>query len=409
MSDPMRLRELLLSRRPGFTLPRPFYQDPDIYLADMEAIFHRQWLFVAATCEIREPGQYVTVSIGDTPIIVLRGRDGEIRAWFNTCRHRGSKILEAPRGQASAVICPYHQWTYRLTGELAHARHMPDDFDRTQFGLRPVHVRTVAGTIYVCLADDPPDFAPYAAAMEAQLAPHHLERAKLALEVDLVEQGNWKLVMENSRECYHCATEHRELMRTFLDIYDFADPQASLPIREHWARWREAGLPWEIAEGPDHRATQLPLMHGAQSITSDGKLACGKQLGLAPPDTYGSLRWVHYPSTFNHALRDYAVLIRMLPLGPQQTLVTTKFLVAEDAVEGEDYDLAHLTHVWNVTNDEDRRLVERNQLGVNSAGYRPGPYSPALEAGIIKFADWYCARMRDYLGVSAASERARAG
>ena len=156
-----------------------------------------------------------------------------------------------------------------------------------------------------------------------------------------------------------------------------------------------------MAEGPDFRAARLPLTNGARSMTLDGELAVRKPLGHGPTDSFGSLRWVHYPSTFNHALGDYAVLIRMLPLGPQETLVTTKFLVAREAVEGVDYDIDRLTRVWSVTNDEDKALVERNQAGVNSIGYRPGPYSPSLEAGIIKFADWYCAAMQAHLEARA--------
>ena len=394
MSDSATLAQALRSRRPGFSLPRRFYTDPEIFRAELQAIFYGQWLFAAAECEVREAGDYVTLSIGDTPIVVLRDQQGAVRGYFNTCRHRGSKILEDRRGRVRSLVCPYHLWTYRLSGELAHTRYMPEDFSPAEFPLRPVHVRCVGGTIYVCLADEPPDFAPYAEAMQVQLEPHRLQGAKLALEVDLVAQGNWKLVMENSRECYHCASGHRELMRSLLDIYDFADPAEQVAIQAHWRAWSDAGLPSGVAEGPDFRAAQLPLTNGARSITMDGRLAVAKPLGQAPDDTYGSLRWVHYPSTFNHALRDYAVLIRMLPLAPQQTLVTTKFLVAAEAVEGVDYDLAHLTEVWNVTNEQDRALIERNQAGVNSIGYRPGPYSPALEAGIVKFVDWYCERMQ---------------
>ncbi len=255
-----------------------------------------------------------------------------------------------------------------------------------------MHLREVAGTVYVCLADTPPDFAAYAEAIGRQLAPHGLANAKVAAEVDLVEHGNWKLVMENSRECYHCATGHRELMRSLLDIYDFSDPAAMAPISAYWADWDRAGLPSGVEDGPDFRAARLPFVNAARSITVDGGLAVRKPLGIGPPDSFGSLRWVHYPTTFNHALGDFAVLIRMLPLGPQETLVTTKFLVARDAVEGVDYDVGRLTHVWNVTNAEDKAFVERNQAGINSIGYAPGPYSPALEAGVIKFVDWYLRR-----------------
>ncbi len=398
MDPRARLAELLRARQRGFSLPQDFYNDPAIHEADLEAIFHRHWLFAAASCELAGPGAFVTLTIGRSPILLLRDEQGELRGFFNTCRHRGARIVDAPRGTLRALICPYHNWTYRLSGELAHTRYMPADFDRADFPLRLVHVREVGGTVYVCLAETPPDFSPYAEAVGRQLAPHGLADAKIAAEFDLIEYGNWKLVMENSRECYHCATGHRDLMRSLLDIYDFANPENAEAIGAYWASWDRAGLPSGVAEGPDFRAARLPLTNGARSMTLDGELAVRKPLGHGPLDSHGSLRWVHYPTTFNHALGDFAVLIRMLPLGPQETRVTTKFLVARDAVEGIDYDIGHLTHVWNVTNDEDKALVERNQAGVNSIGYRPGPYSPDLEAGIIKFVEWYCAAMRTYLG-----------
>ncbi len=385
---------------PGFSLPRPFYSDPAIYAADLDAIFHRHWLFAAATCELREPGDVVTFSVGPSSILVLRDQHGELRGYFNTCRHRGARLVDAACGRMRALTCPYHRWTYELSGELTYAAYMPDDFDRSQFPLRPVHVREAGGTVYVCLADQPPDFTPYAAAIESHLAPHALRDAKLAFEVDIVERGNWKLTMENSRECYHCATGHRDLMRSLLDIYDFANPANAASIVAYWRACEEAGLPSGVAEGADYRAARLPLTHGAQSITMDGRRAVRLPLGIEPDGAYGSLRWVHYPSTFNHALGDYAVLIRMLPLGPQETLLTSKFLVARDAVEGVDYDLDHLTQVWTTTNAEDRALVERNQAGVNSFGYQPGPYSPALEAGVTKFVDWYCGALRAYCAES---------
>jgi phenylpropionate dioxygenase-like ring-hydroxylating dioxygenase large terminal subunit len=392
-----RLREMLLNRPPGHGLPGAFYTDPEIYALDLAAIFERQWIFVCASCELRKPGSFVTVTIARSPIVVLRDRDGLIRAFFNTCRHRGSRLCDAERGHAPALICPYHRWTYRLDGTLAHAKHMPPDFDVSAFPLLPVHVREVGGTVYVSLADNPPDFAPYAAALAAPLAPHRLETGKLAFEADLVEQGNWKMVMENSRECYHCATGHGELMRTFLDIYDFANPGEAAAIQAYWRKWEDAGYDARIAEGPHFRAARLPLTGSAQSITLDGRPAVSRPLGDAPPDAFGSLRWVHYPSTFNHCLNDYTVLVRMLPLGPEETLVTTKWLVDAEAVEGRDYDLDTLTKVWTITNDQDKALVERNQIGVRSRGYRPGPYSPSLEAGVLKFVDWYSDRMIEHL------------
>ena len=394
---PTDLAQLLHTRKPNHSLPGRFYTDPDAFQLDLEAVFYKQWLFAGCTSEVENPGQYLTLEIGPTSVIVARGNDGELRGFHNTCRHRGFRLCENERGQAKSFVCPYHRWTYRLDGSLAYTPYMPDDFDRATHGLRPVHVRAMSGQIFVSLADTPPDFSHYAELVTPMLAPHGLEHARVAHRDRMVVHGNWKLMMENSRECYHCATQHRDLMRTFLDIYDWSDPAAATEIRAFHERCEAAGLLCAIAEGPEFRASRLPFTHGAISITMDGKPAVARLLGRVPHNDIGSLRWVHYPTVFNHALGDYAVMIQMLPLDPQRTAVTTTWLVNPEAVEGRDYDLENLTRVWLTTNAEDGALVERNQRGVNSAGYLPGPYSPALEAGVIKFVDWYCEQVGHHL------------
>jgi Rieske 2Fe-2S family protein len=394
------MRELLRTRARHYSLPQPFYADPGFFELDLQAIFYRRWLFAGAACEIPQPGSFFTVQIGPTSIIVVRDRTDTIRAYFNTCRHRGSRICVAEKGRVGAFVCPYHQWTYDLTGALRHAGRMHEGFSIEGIGLRPVHVRTVAGSIYICLADEPPDFAPFEAALGPMLAPHDLANAKLAHEAHIVERGNWKLVMENSRECYHCRSSHPELMRTFLETYNFQDPRTDPAISSFVARCNAAGLPSDGRSGDDFRITRMPLARNAASITMDGKEAVARPLGGIAEPNIGSLRWVHFPTTFNHALRDYAILVRMLPIGPEETLVTAKWLVHRDAEEGRDYKTPHLTETWSKTNDQDRILVERNQQGVNSFGYVPGPYSQETEAGVINFVEWYCGEMGRYLAAN---------
>ena len=392
------IMHLLRTRPREHSLPQPFYIDADVFKMDMEAVWHREWLCVGAECEVAAPGQYITMDVGTSSVIVVRDNDGALQAFHNTCRHRGSRLLDDACGTTKGLVCPYHRWTYRLDGSLAWAAYMPETFDKGAHGLLPVHVRAVGGTLYVSLADDPPDFAPFAREMEELLRPHALQTAKVALEERIVVQGNWKLMMENSRECYHCAAEHRELMRTFLDIYDFRNPRDNDTIRAFWGRMERDGIPCQVAEGPEYRATRLPFTNGAVSTTPDGQPAVARLLGHVPHNDVGSLRWVHYPSVFNHALGDYAVMVRMLPLTPTTTEVCTKWLVDAEAVEGRDYELERLRNIWSLTNDEDAALVARNQAGVNSMAYRPGPYSPDLEAGVIKFVDWYCGKLARHLG-----------
>ena len=387
------VRELLATRREFFSLPQAFYTDAELFNLDLEAIFYKRWIFAGVECEIANPGDYFTLSIGPTPIVVLRDQSGAVRAFFNTCRHRGSKICLAEKGAVRRLVCPYHQWTYDLTGQLVATGKMGEGFDRGQYPLRAVNVRTAGGTIYICLSDQPPDFDAYGSSIEPYLAPHDLGHAKLAHETHVVVKGNWKLVMENSRECFHCPARHHELMQTFLHDYNFEEPGNDDVVTAFWEKCSSFGLVSENREGKDFRIIRLPLRKGALSSTMDGKPAVTRVLGTMPTNDAGSVRWVHFPSTFNHAFADYAILVRMLPLGPQQTLFTTKWLVHREAEAGRDYDVDTLVQVWSTTNDQDKALVERNQEGVNSAGYAPGPYSQHAEQGVIRFVEWYCATL----------------
>ena len=382
--------ELLSARRKFFSLPQEFYTDPELYKLDLAAIFHRRWIFAGVECEIPDPGNYFTLAIGPTPILVLRDQTGAIQAFFNTCRHRGSKICLAEKGALRRLVCPYHQWTYDLTGQLVATGRMHEGFERGEYALRRINVRTTGGTIYICLASEPPDFDVYGPLIDPYLAPHDLGNAKLAHETHVVLKGNWKLVMENSRECFHCPARHHELMQTFLHDYNFEEPGNDQIVNSFWERCSSLGLFSENKEGDDFRIIRLPLRKGAVSSTMDGKSAVSRVLGTMPTNDAGSVRWVHFPSTFNHAFADYAVLVRMLPLGPQETQFTTKWLVHRDAEPGRDYDLETLVRVWSTTNDQDKVLVERNQEGVNSVGYTPGPYSQHAEQGVIRFVEWYC-------------------
>ena len=396
------MRAELRSRRRGRTLSRPFYVDPSFYALDLEQIWYREWLFAGHDCELLKPGDYFTLQVGDYPIIVTRARDGAIRALHNSCRHRGSRVCSAERGSATRFVCPYHNWSYELDGRLLFARDMGPDFDRKQFGLKAVHCESAAGYIWICLAEQAPDFAAFRARAEPYLAPHDLTLAKVAVHTTIVEEGNWKLVWENNRECYHCLPNHPELCRTYPEAPTITGVENVIKdpaIFEHWRRCEAIGLPshFEISADGQYRVTRSPLLRDAVSYTMSGQAAVKRPLSdkISEP-SIGTMMMFHYPSTWDHMLGDHATTFRVLPLGPMRTQVTTKWLVHRDAVEGVDYDVDELTLVWNATNEQDRRIVEENQRGICSPVFEPGPYSPVHEGGVMQFVEWYC----------AASERA---
>lgn len=157
------LSRLLATRKVGYALERPFYTNPGIFEADLETISYRDWLFAIPACELEKPGSYVTHKVGAYRVILVRGQDGTIRAFHNSCRHRGSIICKGAKGNVPKLVCPYHQWTYELDGRLFWARDMGPGFDAKAHGLKPVHCREVAVLVYICLAEAPADMERMAA------------------------------------------------------------------------------------------------------------------------------------------------------------------------------------------------------------------------------------------------------
>src|SRR5262245_54639229 len=210
----LRLNDLIARRRPGFSQPRPFYTDERVFRRDLERVFGRSWLFAGHTCQVREPGDYFLFDVGGDSLIVVRGDDGRVRALFNTCRHRGSRICTAPSGRVGRFVCPYHQWAYARDGRLAGARWMGSGFDPSEYPLASAEVRVAAGLIFVCLAETPPEFEPVGRAIEHQLRPHGLDRARVCHVERYTVRANWKMLFENHRECYHCSVSHPEFCKT---------------------------------------------------------------------------------------------------------------------------------------------------------------------------------------------------
>jgi glycine betaine catabolism A len=393
-----KIRSLLETRRPKHTLPQDFYLDPGVFAFDLAVIYQQNWILVGFEVEVPEPGSYLAFPIGQSPVLVVRGQDGALRGFYNSCRHRGAQICETGRGAQSWLICPYHQWTYGLDGKLANAPRMGSELDHAELGLRPIHVETVAGSIYVCLAEQPPAFGGFRDQVAPLLAPHKLANAKLAFESTLTIRANWKLVMENARECYHCAARHPELAVTYpvqgSRAVQFGDVQR---FKRFCTRMADAGLQVGPVDGPWWHAMRFPLNDGAVTLSMDGQLSCTRLMCDAANGDIGTVGWTLEPHCFAHVTSDSAFMFSAMPTAPQETVVTSKWLVHKDAVEGVDYRVDTLTELWTKTNEQDRDLCEANQRGVNSLGYLPGPYSEDVEVSVMRFVDWYCGEANDYL------------
>jgi Rieske 2Fe-2S family protein len=401
-------QELVRAYVPGHALPRALYQGGDLYEAEIRTIFLRSWLCVAHQSQIPKSGDYLLFEMAGESVIVVRGKDGAVNALLNVCRHRGSRICDEPAGHEARLVCRYHGWTYGLDGSLRAAAHMPASLDRSTLGLRRLHVRLLAGLVFINFAEEPPAFTEIERDLAAPLAPYGLERAKVAQRRNYPLTANWKLAVENYCECYHCGPAHPEYsvaharavpVEQFETELDAVMKRASeVGLTQHVVRrsWLDSGV-----LGTDRGFDRYPLLRGHQTGSRDGR-PVAPLLGTIRGYDGGTTDLHLGPMTFGLAYSDHVVLYRFTPRAPRLTDCEITWLVRDDAVEGKDYDLANLTWLWDVTTIADKRIIERNQAGVDSRFYVPGPLS-AMEDFTQRFLNWYVAALRDAADVAQAT------
>ena len=234
------IEQLLEQYRSGWSLEQPFYTDAKIFESEWKHIWKKYWLFAGTTAAIPKAGDYFTYQVHKDSIVIIRGNKGEVYAHYNTCRHRGSLISLEEKGNTPKLICPYHQWVYDKDGSLLKSRLMPDDFDRSLFGLHSVHVQVIEGFIFISLAKYPPDFRKVIKDYAPFLKPYQVDKAKVAYTKRYELRTNWKLVAENFRECYHCGPAHPEYCSAVIgaNLRESADEE--LAIRR--VAWQQKGL-----------------------------------------------------------------------------------------------------------------------------------------------------------------------
>ena len=401
---PAELTELLARRRAGWTLPQPFFNSDAIYRHDLDRIWRTGWLFAGHTCEISRTGDYFLVEVDCDSIVVIRGDDNSIHALHNVCRHRGSIICTEPAGHVAKLVCPYHQWAYEFDGRLVAWRGMQPELDKDNFALRRVHVREVEGLIFISLAHSLPPFEAAQECLAPLLKPQGFPRAKIVKVADYLVKANWKIVWENNRECFHCNVNHPQYIKANFDHYNADDTapriraeMAAAAARTE-AKWAAAGIPTHNQTGmtkfPDAErgiwfsANRTPLVAGWVSEAMDGKQVA-PLMGDYRDTEVGTLRMRTLPNFWNHSSCDHGVSTRLLPAGPQLTAIRVWWLVDANAVEGRDYDLAKLTPFWQLTSEQDWLICERQQKGINSTAYQPGPYSTFKEYNVEAFVQWY--------------------
>ena len=357
-------------------IPPHYLYDADHYQRELDAFWYSMWMNVGREEEIPNPRDYIVKTIGDQNIVVTRDLKGQLRAFHNTCRHRGSILCTEDKGkfEGGSIVCPYHAWTYSLEGDLIATPHQLEsaDFDMAEYSLYDVAIGTWAGYIFVNLAGK--DAAPLETAlggMPSRFANYRMEELRIGKRIVLDVKANWKLLFENFAECFHCPTVHPELCTI---------------VEQYW----EGGA-WGIREDANgNLAPELSreYMPGAKSLTLDGSsmLSPFKGLNEAELATLYTAGVVP-PNFFINVHPDYLNTHQMFPTGPESVRMIYDWLFEPEAMEQKDFDLDFMVELWDVTNRQDARNCEWQQAGVRSRRFTGSNFVPQ-ERGPWRINQW---------------------
>jgi Rieske 2Fe-2S family protein len=337
------------------TLPREYFTSPDILAEELERIFFRRWICVGREDRIPNPGDYFLQEIGKESVIVLRDRAGGYRAYYNVCRHRGTRLCEEHTGRFSETIqCPYHAWTYALDGRLIGAPSTADieGFDKGDWPLVPVGVATWEGFLFLNLAEHPEPFEDAFEPLIGRFTRFNLPNLKVHRTIDYDVHCNWKLLFQNYSECYHCGPVHPALSKLTPPTSGEND----------------------LTEGP-FTGGFMVINRGHESMTMSGR-SCGVAVGELPEE---DMDRVYYYAIFPNMLLslhpDYVMFHTIWPKGTDRSLIHCSWMFHPATLSDPTFNPDDGVEFWDMTNKQDWHICEQSQLGIQSRAYRPGPYS----------------------------------
>ena len=353
--------------RAASLLPARTYHDPDILAWEREHIVRRDWVLVAREEDVPEPTSFKLVELDGEPIILVRGRDGVIRAFYNVCRHRGTAVEERACGKAVRFQCPYHSWIYVLDGQLVRAKHTEDleDFSLGAYSLAPIHMATWQGFVFLNLTDG--EVEP----LEDQLGDlvEHFARfdfrtLRSAHQEVYDVAANWKFIAENYSECYHCPGVHPQLNR--LTPYDLGGD------------YRPNGA-WQ--------GGWMELVGGAETMALDGghgsRGGRPPMCGISSEDEARVYYYVLWPLAFLSIHPDYLLVHRLEPIAPDRTRIVCDWLFEADTIDRAAFDATEPVAFWDLTNRQDWHVCELQQRGTRSRSWVAGRYAnnePSVQA-----------------------------
>lgn len=353
------------------SLPSAYYLSDEIFAKEKERIFSREWFCAAREEQLPQPGDALVLDVLGESVIVVRTKEGEVRAHYNVCRHRGARLLPEPGDEpdsdirlsggvlgTSGIRCSYHLWTYGLDGRLLNAPHLKEGegLCKQELSLYPVGVERWGGFLFLNLS---PESAltegkslrsQFGEAME-RVKRYPLEELRIARRIEYGVRANWKIIMENYNECYHCGAVHPELCE----------------VVPAFRQQGGAGLEWERG---------IPHKDGATTFTWTGKTNRAPFTGLDEDEKVRHKGELIYPNFMLSLACDHAAAFTLWPRGPKQTTVVCDFLFHPSEMAKTDFHPADAVDFWDLVNRQDWEICKRVQEGTGSRVHQFGYYAP---------------------------------
>jgi glycine betaine catabolism A len=363
------------------TLGGAHYTSPEIFASEQEHVFETMWFCTVRSSDLALPGRFKKVQVGRESVLLIRGRDGLLRAFLNVCRHRGAQLCTETEGEVKRNLrCPYHSWTYALDGKLIAAPNigtLTDDsgapIDRYRYGLVPVALTEWLGYAWVCLSDTPPPFEDVVAETTRTLGDsdainrYGIGGLDVGRRIVYDVAANWKLIVENFMECYHCSTIHPELVDVLPEFSRGLAAQANVGLGAEFGS--------EIT-----------------GFTVDGSAGFERLPGVTDQQDRRYFAITVKPTVFINLVPDHIIFHRMYPLAPDRTVVECDWLYTADVVAS-GRDVSHSVELFHRVNEQDFEACERTQPAMSSRAYRNGGVLVPSEHHIAEFHEWVVSRL----------------
>ncbi len=353
--------ENMASLRPSSSLPPHYYHDPRVYDREMELIFMRRWLPVAREEDVPTPGAFIVRNLNSTEsVIVMKGSDGVVRAFHNTCRHRGATLIESAGGSVDLIQCKYHSWSYSRDGRFVGAPFMDgiEGFSMEDYGLTPVRLDAWQGFLFVNLDPDAPALQRSLGDLVDKLGRFRFGEFRRACQMTYDVHANWKIIQENNLECYHCPTVHPTLVKIIK-----------------WDSWKgEGSLCRSDGQGGIYTGASVVYKDENAGISSSGKREVSPQTGPGDVVSERLVFYYQFPVLQINLAPDNLVAHYFWPDGPDRTRVQFEAYFDPRIPLDSPY-VKDAVGQWDVINREDWHVSELNHRGTASKFAKPGLFN----------------------------------